>query len=221
MLSLEDAISLALENNMDIAVERYTPWLDEANLLRSLSGVNGRLVFDPVLTATGFIAQAEQPINNPFLSGIDASLPSSTTVPVAPPLVSHNAQGNFNYTQGFSPGTQLQVTFNNDRSSINFPGDLFNPFVESTLTVQVTQPLLNGFGKVANTRYIIEARNTVKVGESQFAQQVINTVAQVSDDYWELVFARDNVKVEEASVTVDQTLYENNKKQLEIGTMAP
>jgi outer membrane protein len=221
MLSLEDAISLALENNMDIAVERYAPWLDEANLLRSLSGVNGRLVFDPVLTATGFIAQAEQPINNPFLSGIDVGLPTSTTIPVAPPLVSHNAQGNFNYTQGFSLGTQLQVTFNNDRSSINFPGDLFNPFVESTLTVQVTQPLLNGFGKVANNRYIIEARNTVKVGESQFAQQVISTVAQVSDDYWELVFARDNVKVEEASVSVDQTLYENNKKQLEIGTMAP
>ncbi len=115
------------------------------------------------------------------------------------------------YTQGFSPGTQLQVTFNSDRSSINFPANLFNPFIESTLTVQVTQPLLNGFGKVANNRYIIEARNTVKVGESQFAQQVINTVAQVSDDYWELVYARDNVKVEEASVGVDQQLYENNK----------
>jgi len=221
MLSLEDAISLALENNMDIAVQRYTPWLDEANLLRSLSGVNGRLVFDPVLNATGLIEQSTQPINNPFLSGIDVALPTSTTVPVAPPLVSHNGQGNFNYTQGFWPGTQLQVTFNSDRSSINFPGNLFNPFIESTLTVQVTQPLLNGFGKVANNRYIIEARNTVKVGESQFAQQVINTVAQVSDDYWELVYARDNVKVEEASVGVDQQLYENNKKQLEIGTMAP
>ena len=72
-----------------------------------------------------------------------------------------------------------------------------------------------------NTRYIIEARNTVKVGESQFAQQVINTVAQVSNDYWELVYARENVKVEQATVGVDQQLYENNKKQLEIGTMAP
>src|SRR5262249_25592747 len=57
MLSIEDAISLALENNMDIAVQRYTPWLDEVNLLRSLSGANGRLVFDPTLTAQGFIAQ--------------------------------------------------------------------------------------------------------------------------------------------------------------------
>lgn len=221
MLSLEDAISLALENNMDIAVQRFTPWLDEANLLRSLSGVNGRLLFDPVLTGQAFIAQASQPVNNPFLAGIGAGSLITSGPPVAPELIQHNAQANFTYAQGFSPGTQLQVTFNNDRSSINFPANLFNPFSQSTLSVQVTQPLLNGFGRIANQRYIIEARNTVKVGESQFAQQVINTVAQVSNAYWELVFARENVKVQQASVGVDQQLYENNKKQLEIGTMAP
>ena len=219
MLSLEDAISLALENNMDIAVQRYTPWLDETNLLRSLSGTNGRLVFDPTLSAQGLIAQSSQPVNNPFLAGVGTFATAGT--PVAPLLVSHNGQGNFTYTQGFWPGTQLQVTFNNSRSSINFPTDLFNPFSESTLTVQFTQPLLNGFGKVANDRYIIEAKNTVKVGESQFAQQVINTVTAVSNDYWELVYARENVKVEQATVGVDQQLYENNRKQLEIGTMAP
>lgn len=220
MLSLEDAISLALENNMDIAVQRYTPWLDETNLLRSLSGINGRLVFDPTLTAQGFIAQSSQPVNNPFLAGVGSF--ARGAIPVAPSLIAHNGQGNFTYTQGFSPGTQLQVTFTNSRSSINFPGvDLFNPFSQSTLTVQFTQPLLNGFGKVANNRYIIEAKNTVKVGESQFAQQVINTVTAVSNDYWELVYARENVKVEQATVGVDQQLYENNRKQLEIGTMAP
>ncbi len=93
--------------------------------------------------------------------------------------------------------------------------------MQTSLTVQVTQPLLNGFGRLANTRYILEARNTVKVGESQFAQQVISSVTQVANDYWELVYARENVKVEQATVLVDQTLYDNNKKQLAIGTMAP
>jgi outer membrane protein len=219
MLSLEDAISLALENNMDIAVQRFTPWLDETALLRARSGVNGRLVFDPVLTGTGYISQASTPINNPFLAGV-TSVPVATS-PVAPNLISHNGVANFNYAQGFATGTQLQVTFDNTRSSINFPGDLFNPYEESTLAVQVTQPLLNGFGRLANTRYILESKNTVKVGESQFAQQVINTVTQIANDYWELVYARENVKVEQATVGVDQTLYENNKKQLEIGTMAP
>jgi len=222
MLSLEDAISLGLENNMDIAVQRFTPWLDETALLRAKSGVNGRLVFDPVLTGTGYISQASLPINNPFLAGVPSLSATPVVVaPVAPNLISHNGVANFNYTQGFATGTQLQVSFDNTRSSINFPGDLFNPYVQSSLTVQVTQPLLNGFGRLANTRYILEARNTVKVGESQFAQQVINSVTQVANDYWELVYARDNVKVEQATVLVDQTLYENNKKQLAIGTMAP
>ncbi|HVB59467.1 MAG TPA: TolC family protein [Candidatus Acidoferrales bacterium] len=219
MITLEDAISLALENNMDIAVQRFTPWLDEANLLRAKSGVNGRLVFDPIITGTGYISQASVPINNPFLAGVGTS--STTNVPVAPNLISHNGVANFTYTQGFSTGTQIQTTFANNRSSINFPADLFNPYAESSLTVQITQPLFNGFGKLPNTRYILEARNTVKVGESQFAQQVINTVTQVSTDYWELVYARENVKVEQATVAVDQQLYDNNKKQLEIGTMAP
>ena len=59
------------------------------------------------------------------------------------------------------------------------------------------------------------------MGESQFAQQVITTVTQVATDYWELVYARENVKVEQVAVAADQQLYENNKKQLEIGTMAP
>jgi outer membrane protein len=219
MLSLEDAISMGLENNMDIAVQRFTPWLDETALLRAKSGVNGRLVFDPVLTGQGYISQASLPINNPFLAGV-TSVPASTA-PVAPNLISHNGVANFNYTQGFAPGTQLQVSFDNTRSSINFPGDLFNPYEESSLTVQLTQPLLNGFGRLPNTRFILEARNTVKVGESQFAQQVISSVTQVANDYWELVYARENVKVEQATVGVDRQLYENNKKELEIGTMAP
>jgi outer membrane protein len=219
MLSLEDAIALALENNMDIAVQRFTPWLDQAALLRARSGVNGRLVFDPVLTGSGYISQSSTPVNNPFLAGVSFS--ATTGLPVAPNLISHNGVANFNYAQGFAPGTQLQVAFDNTRSSINFPSDLFNPYAESSLTVQISQPLLNGFGKLPNTRFILEAKNTIKVGESQFNQQVINTVTQVSNDYWELVYARENVKVEQATVAVDQQLYENNKKQLEIGTMAP
>jgi outer membrane protein len=217
-LSLEDALSLALENNMDIAVQRFTPWLDEAALLRSRSGVNGRLAFDPVVTGQMYYSQSSTPINNPFLVGVGFGATTST---FAPNLVSHNVVANFNYTQGFSTGTQFQTTFDNTRSSINFPGNLFNPYVESSLTVQLTQPLLNGFGKLPNTRYILEAKNTVKVGESQFALQVINTITQVSNDYWELVYARENVKVEQATVAVDQQLYGNNQKQLAIGTMAP
>ena len=216
MLSLEDAISLGLENNLAIAVERYVPWLDEATLLLAKSGANGRLSFDPTVTSTISVDDAKTPINNPIFAGITTEI----TSPVG--LTNHTTTANFGYTQGFVTGTQAQVTFNNSRASTNFGAfDLFNPYEQSTLTVELTQPLLNGFGKTINERYIIEAKNTVKVGESQFAQQVITTVTQVATDYWELVYARENVKVEQVAVAADQQLYENNKKQLEIGTMAP
>jgi len=214
MLSLEDAISLGLENNLAIAVERYAPWLDEANLLLAKSGANGKTAFDPSVTSSLTLEEQTIPINNPFFAGVSAGSGIAA-------IINHSFVSNFGYTQGFQPGTQLQVTFDNTRSSTTSSFNSFNPSVQSTLQVQLTQPLLNGFGRTVNDRYIIEAKNTVKVGESQFAQQVITTVTQVATDYWELVYARENVKVEQVAVAADQQLYENNKKQLEIGTMAP
>jgi outer membrane protein len=223
-LSLEDAISLGLENNLAIAVEQYVPWLDEASLLLAKSGANGLVKFDPVVTSTLELANSITPINNPFFAGIlsTSSGAPTTSLPTALGLFNHTATTNFGYSQSFWTGTQAQVTFNNSRSSTNFGGfDLFNPYEQSSLTLQLTQPLLNGFGRTVNQRYILEAKNTVKVGESQLAQQVISTVTQVATDYWELVYARENVKVEQVAVAADEQLYENNKKQLEIGTMAP
>ncbi len=222
MLSLEDAISLGLENNLAIAVEQYVPWLDQANLLLAKSGANGKTQFDPSITGTVNLAQTTTPINNPFFGGTGSLSTSATPVKTPPPAVfGHTFTANAQYTQGFSTGTQAQVTFDNSRSTSSIGIDLFNPANQSTLTIQITQPLLNGFGRLVNDRYILEGKNTIKVGESQFAQQVITTVTQVATDYWELVYARENVKVEQVAVAADQQLYENNKKQLEIGTMAP
>ncbi len=227
LLSLEDAISLALENNLDIAVQRFTPWLDEANLLLAKSGINSRFEtingagFDPILSGSVLMEQVTTPINNPFIAGV-TSTGTGSGATNAPGLVSHNVVGNFSYLENFHEGTQLSLTFNNTRSSVNFGGsDLFNPYVQSSLTTQITQPLLNGFGFTVNDRYIIEAKNTVKVGQSQFAQAVIQDVTTTQNDYWELVYSIQNIKVEETTVAADQQLYENNKKQLEIGTLAP
>jgi outer membrane protein TolC len=195
-------------------VQRFTPWLAEASLLRTKSGVGGKTQFDPSVTANLSMEEQTIPINNPFFAGVGAGSAVNA-------LINHTATGNFGYTQGFQTGTQLQVTFNNSRSTSTSAFNSFNPALQSSLQIQLTQPLLNGFGKLPNTRYILEAKNTVKVGESQFAQQVIATVTQASNDYWELVYARENVRVQEAAVAVAQKLYEDNKKQLEIGTMAP
>jgi outer membrane protein len=227
MLSLDDAISIALENNLNISIERFVPWIAQAALLKAKaggipqSGTSQQVVlgnspsvsFDPIITSGVNWSRSTIPVNNPFISGTGTSGIET--------LVNYSANYNFEYTQGFHTGTNVSVTFNNDRSSSTSSENLLNPAVQSTMTYTISQPLLNGFGILPNTRYIIEAKNSIKVAQSQFAQQVIATVAQVSTDYWELVYDIENIKVEEAAVAVSTKLYNDNKKQLEIGTMAP
>ena len=229
MLSLDDAISIALENNLDISLQRFTPFIAQTELLRAnagavahglgasqtvILGTSPQTGFDPTLVVNTDWARASIPVNNPLSSGVGVATKAFD-------LIDYNAYANVSYTQGFHTGTSIQVAFDNTRSSTNSPATIFNPAVQSTLLFSVQQPLLNGFGILPNTRYIIEAKNTLKVADSQFAQQVIATVSAVQTDYWELVFARENVKVEEAAVAVSHKLYEDNKKQLQIGTMAP
>jgi outer membrane protein TolC len=221
MLSLQDAISLALENNLAISVERYAPWLDEVNLLRAKSGINGLVPYDPTLTGNFNIQDSVTPLNNPLFAGV---IPTGTTAPTSQPppaYVQHIGNINVQYNQYFSTGTEFQVGMTNNRTSSNFGRlNLYNPYLQSALSVTITQPLLRGFGTLPNTRLIIEAKRTIKVGLSQLEQQVIATTTQVSNDYWELVFARQNVKVEEAALGVSQRLYEENSKRLEIGTLS-
>ena len=211
-LSLQDAVALALENNLDIAVQRFTPWIDEMNLLSAKAG--SRVNFDPNITMNLNESDATIPIANPLISGVGVTSTTSS-------LTQHLTTGNFTYSQGFAPGTLVQMTFNNSRSSSTTSANVFNPSLSSTLAVAVTQPLLNGFGFLPNERFIIEDRNTVRIGEWQFKLAVINDVTTTSDDYWNLVYARQQVKVDQQTVAVDQELYNNNQKQLQIGTMAP
>src|SRR5271170_6987849 len=228
MLSLDDAISLALENNLNISVERFVPWISETQLLKAQAGgipqsastqqvvlgSSPSVSFDPIFTAGYSWYHSNIPVNNPFTSGVG----TGTNILV----VNQNSSAvNFGYSQGFHTGTDLSITLNTPRTATNEPDVLFNPAFSPVLTATLSQPLLNGFGILPNTRYIIEAKNQIKVANSLFAQQVITVVTQTSNDYWELVYDRQNVKVEEAAVGVSQKLWQDNKKQLEIGTMAP
>lgn len=221
MLSLQDAISLALENNLAIDVERFVPWLDQVSLLRAKSGINGLVPFDPTFTSSLNVQDSVTPLNNPIFAGV---IPSGTTTPVSSvplPFVQHVGNVNFQYNQYFSTGTQFQAALTNNRTSSNLGFfNLYNPDLQSALSITITQPLLRGFGKLPNTRLIIEAKRAIKVGLSQLEQQVIATTTQVSNDYWELVYARENVKVQEAAVGVSQRLFDENSRRLEIGTLS-
>jgi outer membrane protein len=229
-ITLQDAVELALENSIDIAIARYNPWFGDTDILaaeggglpQGVSGAEIRfsnanipfLNFDPILTSSVGFDDRSTPINNPFISG-------TGTATTATGLISHTSQFNHSYTQGFSSGTTVTATWDNSRSSSTSAANFFNPSVSSSLNIQFQQQLLNGFGFFVNRRNILIAKNNRKLADYVFEQQAITTVTNTITAYWELVYARENVKVEEQAVTVSNKLYGDNKKQLEIGTMAP
>lgn len=233
-ISLQDAIELALENNLDIAVRRYYPWISDAGLLNAQSGFSGFSTpgvaigassaninpfsffiqnFDPLITSTTQIFDGVIPINNAFISGAGTAATGAS-------IVEHQSAFNNQYSQTFQTGTNFTASWNNTRTSENIP-NFFNPDIASNLQVSISQPLLNGFGKSQWTRNIRIANNNRKIADWDFAQQAITSITKTITDYWELVYARENVKVNQQTVAVAQKLYEDNKKQLEIGSIAP
>jgi len=235
-INLQDAVELALENSLDIAVQRYYPWISDAGLLNANAGNTGfgtpgvQIVassvnpnpfaffiqnFDPLITSSAAVADVATPINNAFTSG--AGTTNSTGVAS---VVTHSTQFNNQYSQTFQTGTNLTVNWNNTRSSQNIV-NFFNPNVTSALSVSISQPLLNGFGRQVWTRNIRIANNNRQIADWVFAQQAITTITNTITAYWELVYARENVKVNQQAVATSQKLFEDNKKQLEIGSVAP
>src|SRR6266403_1674372 len=231
-LTLQDAVELALENSMDIAVSRYNVWFADTDILATeagaqpfgIAGAEVRqsfanipfLNYDPTLTTQISYDDRKTPINNPFISGTGAAVTATAAT-----LSSHTATYSNSLSEGFSTGTTATVAWNNTRMS-SFPtANFFNPDVSSSLIVSVQQQLLNGFGRFANRRNILIAKNNRKLADYVFEAQAITTVTSTITAYWELVFARANVEVQQQAVATSQRLYGDNKKQLEIGTMAP
>lgn len=233
-LSLQDAIALALENSMDIVVQRYSPWMADVSLLKTEAGGYGygtpgsisvgstanlpELYYDPILTQTVSVLDQKYPVNNPFISGTGTS--SAESVLQALTLVQHTANYSTTYQQYFQTGTSFNVSWANTRGSSN-AFDFFNPYVQSSITVSLSQQLLAGRGRWVNRRNILIAENNRKIADLSFEQQAITTTTNTITAYWELAYARENVKVQQQAVTVAEKLYNDNKKQLEIGTMAP
>ncbi len=262
-LSLNDAISLALENNLDLAIARYNLQIADTDILRakagsSIRGVNTGLVqgtqggsaatgtgasgggaggtqtgsggagtgssgivsstlgsaggpipqFDPSLTGTLSIEHSKTPLSNTVTTGV-------------PFLQQNQGVANFSYNQGFATGTSLSVGFNNNRATNNAKFSGFNPTLNSSFRATISQHLLNGFGWGNNTRLIRIAKNNKQISDISFRNQVISTVSQIQNIYWDLVSAYEDVKVREDSLALANRTLSDNRKQVEIGTLAP
>ncbi|MFZ0640968.1 MAG: TolC family protein [Candidatus Acidiferrales bacterium] len=222
-ISLQDAITLALQNDLNIAVEEYVPWVDETNLLNAEGGGTpasgsvaqigevGGGTFDPVIDASTSITDSVESISNPLTSGTGTSGTAAT----------HTSQFNLSYTQELHSGTNFTVVLDNTRGSSSPSEDIFNPSVTSTLAVQIEQPLLNGWGFLPHTQFIIEAKNNDKIGVLQFEETVISEITNLETQYWILVADRQAVEVAKQSLVAYQKLYDDDERLLKIGSMPP
>ena len=136
-------------------------------------------------------------------------------------LTSNSFTGNFGYLQGFSPGTQISAGFQNQYQDQNASRNLFKPYSLSSLGVTVTQPLLRGFGTEMNQRFIHIAKNSEKISDYVFQQQVISTVSGVIRLYDDLVSLNRRSAVKQETLATAQRLLEDNKNKVDQGTLAP
>jgi len=180
-----------------------------AGQVLSTTGVGAAIPsFDPILTGTFQLDQNRSQQASPF----------------APSFAdSHTTTWDFGYQQGFHWGTNLSVGFNNTRGTAGplSPFQAFSTQFNTNFRATVNQPLLSGFGFLPNTRFIRIAKNNREISDVAFRLQVITTVNQIQNIYWDLVNAYENVKVQQDSLALAQKTLSDNKKQVEIGTLAP
>jgi outer membrane protein len=124
------------------------------------------------------------------------------------------------YTRNTHFGTAATVSFSSQHQKVNSSFFSLNPYTTANVDISVTQNLLNGFGRAVNERNIRVQRNNLKVTDLQFKQQVITTVTAALNLYWDLVSFMQDVKARQEEVGTAQQLFENNQKQVQIGTLA-
>lgn len=259
-LSLEDAISLALENNLNIEVSRFSEYYAQTDLLRTRAGgttrginpglFGGVTAFGGSSTGgggggtgnAGGISGGGGAINTGTTSCCDpfagvsfgwdqnTSPLNSQVISGIPTVSGQNSSVSTFFSQGFLTGTTFTVALSGFRQSTSsqifnpVTGSgfvLFDPEVPAAMTIGFNQKLLNGFGRRANAKFIRIAENDVQQADSTFRQQVMTTVAQVLDQYYDLLYYRQNVQTAKQALTYDEQLLSDNKKQVEIGTLAP
>ncbi|MBA3975493.1 MAG: transporter [Candidatus Solibacter sp.] len=265
-LSLEDALALAIENNLDVELARYGPQLAQVDLLRAqagglLRGVPGTIrqvqssalssvtggtggsaggasglggsgggsgsgteggVGGTVITQTGVAVPSLDPVFS--FSGFAGhnSRPQSNTVTTGTTALQFDNKGfNAAYSQNFLTGTALNYSWSNTKIQTNNPRVDLNPFWQPNMNLSISQRLMQGFGLAVNNRNIRVARNNLKVSDLTFKLQVMTTVSGVVNLYWDLVSFNEDLKVKQKALEVARKFHEDNKKQVEIGTLAP
>jgi outer membrane protein len=200
-LSLDEAVKRALDNNVDIAVDRYNPELS-AQGVRSAEGY-----YDPFLFST--------------LSHASSDSPGTSAISGGTVVNSKQEVWNFGVSLPVQTGADFTVTFNNNKRDSNSNIASFNPLFNSNLNLSLTQPLLKNFLTDSPRTQLRLTKKNREITDVQFRQTVINTVATVKIAYWELIYAIDNLGAAQKSLALAKKLLEENEIRVKVGTMAP
>ena len=259
-LSLNDAIALALENNLDIAIARYNLNIADTDLLRAKAGAQILGVPLGIVQNTpgggiggigtqvgsgtggtslgaggvgvgvgGIVGSTAGGLFGPLITTFDPVISGTfqsdhaSFIPTSPFQGSFagTTTANFQYIQGFHWGTNMSIGFNNTRATSNSGFQSVSPALNSGFQFRLTQHLLQGFGLPANTRFIRIAKNNRELSDVAFRLQIITSVDQIENMYWDLVYAFENLRVKQESLTFSQKTFSDTKKQVEIGSLAP
>jgi outer membrane protein len=199
-ISISDIIRLMLASNLDVTVNRYSPLTTEY-LLNTLFRP-----FEPTLRIS---AQA-----------IRSTTPSASQTQGASSLSQLLHQYSIGYGQTLQNGTQVGVNFSMNRSSSNNSFSIFNPSYSGNITYSVSQPLLQNYGRSINSHLIRIAQNNHNMSQIDFEMQTIDLVTAAQQMYWDLVYQREDITVRKQSLELAQKTLADNKRQVEIGTMA-
>jgi outer membrane protein TolC len=257
-LSLKDAIDLALENNLDLAIARYNLPIANTDILRTQAGGFFRGVNTGVVQGTpgggvgGFGTGAPGAGAGGTTSGaggagagasglVQSTLGAGTAVSSYDPFINLNGGEEHQttplanrqiygvpllqlntgqvlaaFTQSFPTGTNVSFSFTNGRQTTNSPFFNLSPSLNSTFRFEFQQQLLAGFGFGPNLRYLRIAQNNKKISDIAFKDQVIATVTQIENIYWDLVSAYEQTQVNEQSFAFAQQTLDNTRKQLQL-----
>lgn len=201
-ISLDDAIHLALENNTDIRVDEEQVQTAKNALERALSP------FDPIFSGSFDSTRTHQNEYSQLLGG-------------PPTLNSLSQNTDLNLTQVLETGTTFAADFSSFKSTSNSGFFFFSPAFFTSLQFTITQPLLKGRGLFVNRAPIVVAQRGLGKSRAAFEGQVNDILLRVIQDYWNVVQARESLRVDRESLDEAQKSYDHDKHALELGALAP
>jgi len=201
-LSMDEAVKLALQENLGIQIERFNPLLQEQNTAQILAN------YTPQFGAGVFTQSQDQPPSS-FLSGSDTT------------ITSDNFGFNTSISKLFKYGTEATVGFDSGRQETNNSFSSFNPTLTGNLDVVITQPLLRNFKFDTVRQQLFSSQINQFIADVDVRQTVALTARTVRNSYWDYVYAINALKVARQTLDLAQESLRNTRSRVEIGTLAP